>query len=115
MLAGIVFQLAAIVVYFLCEVEFFLRFFKDRPFARKVTDADTGRGELTTKMKIMVLALLFSTTCLFIRSVYRTAELADGWTGHVIHTQVLFSKFILPSSNLINLLTILLQMFATVL
>ncbi|KAJ7242051.1 hypothetical protein C8J57DRAFT_1526451 [Mycena rebaudengoi] len=39
----------------------------------------------------MVFALLFSTTGLFIRSIYRTIELQDGWEGRIIHTELYFN------------------------
>lgn len=42
-------------------------------------------------MKVLICALVFNTTCLFIRAVYRVIELSDGWTGRIIHTQVYFS------------------------
>jgi len=40
---------------------------------------------------MMIRALIFSTICLFIRAVYRTIELADGWNGRIISTQVYFN------------------------
>ena len=61
-------------------------------------------------MKIVIGGLTFATLCLFIRcvaipygaivrlltrklfsAVYRTIELADGWNGRVIETEVYFS------------------------
>lgn len=66
----------------------------------------------------MVSGLSFSTLCLFIRyvrfsfpwvpaesdtfpvpdsAIYRTIELADGWNGRIIRTEVYFSKFFPPS------------------
>jgi hypothetical protein len=61
-------------------------------------------------MRIMISGLIFNTTCLFIRyvnyvhttdhgsydmlpsAVYRTIELADGWGGRILATQVYFSR-----------------------
>ncbi|KAJ7278443.1 RTA1-like protein [Mycena rebaudengoi] len=71
MLGGIVFQFAAIVVYSSLAGDFFRRYFMYSP--------------------IMIGGLVFSTTCLFIRSVYRTIELTDGWTGRIIHTELYFN------------------------
>ncbi|KAJ7433447.1 RTA1 like protein-domain-containing protein [Mycena galericulata] len=48
------------------------------------------RGVLTPRLKIMLAALAFSTTTLFIRSIYRIIELASGWEGRIIHTERYF-------------------------
>jgi hypothetical protein len=36
------------------------------------------------------VALCFATLCIFTRSVYRVAELSDGWKGRLISTQSYF-------------------------
>lgn len=51
----------------------------------------TSTPPLGRNMKVLICALVFNTTCLFIRAVYRVIELSDGWTGRIIHTQVYFS------------------------
>jgi hypothetical protein len=77
--------------------------------ARSVSNS---RGVLTLRLKIMIAALFFSMTVLFIRyflttnkippltdsrnsfccsSIYRTIELQDGWTGRIIHTELYFN------------------------
>ncbi|RXW22085.1 hypothetical protein EST38_g3773 [Candolleomyces aberdarensis] len=97
MLGGIAFQLAVIVLYAICAVEFVVRYVKDWPLrAVKTVDSQaslqiSGRGELTKKLKVMLCALAFSTIVLFIRAVYRLIELADGWNGRIIRTEVYFS------------------------
>lgn len=40
--------------------------------------------------KGFLMALVLATICIFIRSVYRVAELGEGWEGHLIKTQHLF-------------------------
>lgn len=56
------------------------------------------------------------------RAVYRVAELADGWTGRIIRTQVYFSESIptLPSSilteglvDVLDATMVVIVMFAT--
>ncbi|KIK58627.1 hypothetical protein GYMLUDRAFT_45229 [Collybiopsis luxurians FD-317 M1] len=121
MLGGIVFQMATITIYVFCASEFFTRFLKDlplRPVIRKdesggassdtiacpvITDADQQPEKddssiitpksirMSAKLKLMTLALTFSTLCLFIRAVYRTIELTNGWSGRIISTQVYFN------------------------
>jgi hypothetical protein len=42
------------------------------------------------KFRGFLAALTIATICIFIRSVYRVAELSEGWTGHLIRQQWLF-------------------------
>ncbi|KAH7925180.1 RTA1-domain-containing protein [Leucogyrophana mollusca] len=95
MLGGIVAQMVSIAVYVACAGEFFLRFFSDSPLRKvdKSTSMEKERdGEVVDrKMKFMIMGLLFDTTCIFIRSVYRTIELANGFAGPIISTQVYFN------------------------
>ncbi|KAJ7275861.1 RTA1-like protein [Mycena rebaudengoi] len=88
MLAGIVVQLTAIIVYSALAGDYLRRYLTDSP-AR--TSAASTRGVFTPRLKMMIIALGFSTTVLFIRSVYRTIELQDGWTGRIIHTELYFN------------------------
>ncbi|PPR04405.1 hypothetical protein CVT26_004230 [Gymnopilus dilepis] len=93
-LGGLVFQTLVIVGYSICGVEFFMRYLKRRPFRGKTNEVnEVIHGKLTWNIQLMSYALVFNTFCLFIRAVYRIIELADGWEGKVIHTQVLFNVF----------------------
>ncbi|KAJ7676958.1 RTA1 like protein-domain-containing protein [Mycena polygramma] len=90
MLGGIIFQMVTITVYVFCAGEFLVRYLHNRP----VGNAGAGKVEtpsLDRKMKVLVCALVFNTTCLFIRAVYRVIELSDGWSGRIIQTQVYFN------------------------
>ncbi|KZP31384.1 RTA1-like protein [Athelia psychrophila] len=92
MLGGIVFQMFSITVYVLFAMEYFWRYFSDKPLSHKAALAeDETRSAPDKGVKIMMAALSFDTLCIFIRAVYRTIELANGWTGHVIETQVYFN------------------------
>jgi hypothetical protein len=97
-LGGIVFQLVAITAYTCLAAEFLLRFVKDKPIRPTAhmpvpTSAGREKGQkLQGKLRKMVIGLCISTVVIFIRSVYRTIELADGWNGKVIRTQVYFSQ-----------------------
>jgi len=93
MLGGIVLQLVSLVVYVTCALEFYLRFLKDRPIREiSISNAEKGKikRSMDTRMKIMMGALAFSSLCLFIRAVYRTIELANGWNGRIISTELYF-------------------------
>ncbi|KAF7300317.1 hypothetical protein HMN09_00915000 [Mycena chlorophos] len=94
MLGGIAFQMAIITIYVLCAGEFVLRYLRDWP-VRRLASADStarsGGGRMTPRMKILLYAMMFNTTCLFIRAVYRVIELSNGWTGRIIRTEVYFN------------------------
>ncbi|KIM85171.1 hypothetical protein PILCRDRAFT_817160 [Piloderma croceum F 1598] len=94
MLGGIGFQMVSITVYVICAIEFFVRFWKNKPVRGDDTSHKTEEGwtaRMDIQMKIMIIGVTFNTTCLFIRAVYRTIELADGWTGRIISTQLYFN------------------------
>ncbi|KDQ59799.1 hypothetical protein JAAARDRAFT_175339 [Jaapia argillacea MUCL 33604] len=107
MLGGIVFQMAAITVYVACAAEFFWCFYHDKP-VRKVESAATSpvylnevesssQNKLSRAIaidrntRLMIVGLALCTVTIFIRSVYRTVELTDGWNGRIISTQVYFN------------------------
>ncbi|KAJ7645746.1 RTA-like protein, partial [Mycena rosella] len=94
MLGGIVFQIVAIIVYVFYAAEFFVRYLKGRPMPRANThghEIPPRPSKLDTRLKFLIIGLTFNTTCLFIRAVYRVAELADGFTGRIITTQIYFN------------------------
>ncbi|KAF8191019.1 RTA1 like protein-domain-containing protein [Mycena galopus ATCC 62051] len=87
MLGGIAFQFAVIIVFSAFAIDFTLRYLRDKP----VRAEGNPRGPLTPHLKTMLAAIVFSTTVLFIRSVYRLIELSGGWNGRIIHTEVYFN------------------------
>ncbi|TFK34997.1 RTA1-domain-containing protein [Crucibulum laeve] len=96
MLGGIIFQMVTITLYVFLAAEFYFRFLTDDPFEEKVMkslDATPGltRGKMDKGLKMMSAALCFNTVCLFIRAIYRTIELTDGWHGRIISTEVYFN------------------------
>ncbi|KAF7354226.1 hypothetical protein MVEN_01110400 [Mycena venus] len=88
MLGGIGFQFAVIVIFSALSLDFIQRYVRDK---RVRVHENTPRGVLSLNLKLMLAALAFSTTTLFIRSVYRIIELASGWNGRIIETQVYFN------------------------
>ncbi|KAJ7708645.1 RTA1 like protein-domain-containing protein [Mycena rosella] len=78
---------SAIVIILLSTagLDFFRRYISARPARNTAVDSAT-RGVLTLRLKIMLSTLAFSTTALFIRSIYRIIELSTGWTGRIIQT-----------------------------
>ncbi|KAI0321512.1 RTA1-domain-containing protein [Amylostereum chailletii] len=92
MLGGIVFQLVAIICYVALAAEFLFRYINDRPIGRRNNHFDS-RVPTTQRMKLMLAGMTLMTIFIFIRSIYRTIELSDGWSGTVISTQWLFNVF----------------------
>jgi hypothetical protein len=102
----IIVQMAAICLYTLCAAEFLARYHFNKPVRRSrtaVTEKDgekdgqeipvtetTRRRKMDARVKLMLLGLVLSTLFIFIRSIYRTIELLDGWTGRIITTEVYF-------------------------
>ena len=85
MLAGIIFQLVCIVIYTALAAEFLWHYGKDRPFRREFVYE--RRAQTPYRLKVMLLGMSTMTILLFIRSIYRTAELANGWDGEIINTE----------------------------
>ncbi|KIN94352.1 hypothetical protein M404DRAFT_17227 [Pisolithus tinctorius Marx 270] len=84
-LVGVTIQSCAMVLYILCAGEFLLRFLNDMPIRKTSTPWN--------RVRWLVLGLVIQTTCLFIRSVYRTIELSNGWNGPIISNEVYFNVF----------------------
>ncbi|KAJ7106582.1 RTA1 like protein-domain-containing protein [Mycena epipterygia] len=87
MLGGIGFQFAVIIMFSTLALDFVCRYVVDQP--RRAGK----RGVLTPRLKVMLVALGFSTMTLIIRSVYRIVELTGGWDGTIIHTETYFNVF----------------------
>jgi len=94
MLGGIVLQLVVLALYTALATEFLIRFNADRP-RRYIRESGVShpRGTVDKPMKYMLSAMAVMVILLVIRSIYRTIELSDGWTGTVISTQWLFDVF----------------------
>jgi len=78
-------------LYTALGTEFLIRFNADRP-RRYIRESGVShpRGTVDKPMKYMLFAMAVMVILLVIRSIYRTIELSDGWTGSVISTQWLF-------------------------
>jgi len=81
MVAGIDFQLASVVIF---SVLFFLFLYRASAKLHLPAFKDDKN------MKLLVLVTSFSILLIVMRSIYRTIELAGGWTGHVIETERYF-------------------------
>jgi len=89
MLGGIFFQMGALTLYTVLAAEFLTRYNMNKP----LRPTDAGPGKLTQRLKFQLIGLGIMTFFIFIRSVYRTIELIDGWSGKIISTQSYFNIF----------------------
>jgi hypothetical protein len=79
MVAGIAFQMASITVFMICAADFVRR-----ALQRRLLQPLTG-----TVVPLLV-AMVFSVVCIYVRSIYRTIELSEGWSGYLITTERYF-------------------------
>jgi len=96
MVAGLAFQVFTLAIFMILCVDFAIR---TRSRYRSLGSAAFDQNPIfvTTRsskgFKGFLVALTLATICIFWRSVYRVAELAEGWTGHLIRQQDLFIGF----------------------
>ncbi|KAF5346331.1 hypothetical protein D9758_011528 [Tetrapyrgos nigripes] len=92
MLGGIIFQLIIIASFCVLAYMFFRAHHEDRPVRSKGPE-ETPRGKIHGKIQLLIYAIGFNTALLFVRAIYRTAELADGFQGKIITTEWPFLVF----------------------
>jgi hypothetical protein len=96
MVAGLSFQVFTLLIFMILSIDFAIRTFRrykamgqdafdQNPIFVKLREGWHFRG--------FVAALSLATICIFWRSVYRVAELSEGWTGNLIRHQWLFVGF----------------------
>ncbi|KZT61022.1 RTA1 like protein [Calocera cornea HHB12733] len=132
MLGGIFWQIAAMTVYAILALEFFLRVGMNRPVRPSVSVEPTASGrrgfslhgkydaaeaertamELQatgfgfaqgSKLSLMIVCLGLTTLLIYVRGIYRTVELINGWSGVIITTEIYF--------NLLDAMPITLALF----
>ena len=81
MVAGIDFQLISVIIFSILFFSFLYR---------ASTKMNLPAFKNDKNMKLLVLVTSFSILLIIMRSIYRTVELAGGWTGHVIETERYF-------------------------
>ncbi|OCF34088.1 hypothetical protein I317_05638 [Kwoniella heveanensis CBS 569] len=104
MVAGIIFQLVAMATFMTLGADFIIRATMRRPYKfqerwthnrlmkkqQKRRDSEktlTARAHLRAWW-IMLIAVAISSTMILIRGVYRSVELVQGWTGHLMETEM---------------------------
>lgn len=92
MIAGLAFQVVTLFVFIVLALDFALRTVKRKRAVGSEEALDQKHAALRASwvFRGFLIALAFSTLCIFTRSVYRVAELSEGWNGHLIKTQKYF-------------------------
>ncbi|KAG8884511.1 hypothetical protein FRB97_004024 [Tulasnella sp. 331] len=55
-------------------------------------DKSSGLENLTGNVRTMMSGLIIATVLVYIRSIYRTPELLDGWDGPITTNQAIFDS-----------------------
>lgn len=91
MVAGLAFQVATLFIFMLLCADFGLRTRRRlRELGEAALDPTHAKLRSSWAFKGFLGALALATLCIFIRSVYRVAELSEGWEGALIKNQGLF-------------------------
>ena len=96
MVAGLAFQVFTLLVFMVLCADFAFRTYKRyKSMGESAFDQNPVFIKLRSswKFKGFLIALTLATVCIFWRSVYRVAELGEGWTGNLIRRQYLFVGF----------------------
>ncbi|EUC49631.1 hypothetical protein COCMIDRAFT_22802 [Bipolaris oryzae ATCC 44560] len=108
MVAGLAFQVATMFAFILIAVDFAWRTFRNHNLLPQTTQNQSQvNSKISRRFKGFIIALTLSTICIFIRCVFRVAELSQGWRGELATTQKYFigleGAVIVASVLLLNL------------
>ncbi|KAF9028662.1 RTA1-like protein [Hymenopellis radicata] len=93
-LYGVIIQFVTMTLFLYLAIEFLTLFSRDRALRNRPDPRRNSsyiRGVMSDKRLSMVITLFFTLTCLYVRAIYRLAELAQGFTGNLFHTQAFFT------------------------
>lgn len=92
MVAGLGFQVLTIAIFILICLDFAIRTRRNAGSGPHGPSTHIGDASLRSspKFKGFLVALALATVCIFIRSIYRVIELAQGWEGELIKNQRYF-------------------------
>ncbi|KAK3062445.1 hypothetical protein LTS18_004039 [Coniosporium uncinatum] len=92
MIAGLAIQVFTLLIFILLSLDFIIRSRRSRRSVDRQVLEDPTHTKLRKSFwfKGFLFATAASTLLIFTRSIYRVAELSQGWRGHLISTQVYF-------------------------
>ena len=94
MVAGLAFQVLTLLMFQLLCLDFLIKTLRRmKSMGDAALDPEHAALRRSAKFRVFLVALGLATLCIFIRSVYRVAELSEGWTGALIQNERLFIGF----------------------
>jgi hypothetical protein len=96
MVAGLAFQVFTLLIFMILCIDFALRTYKRyKSMGQDAFDQNPVYAAMRNswRFKGFLTGLTLATICIFWRSVYRVAELGEGWHGALIKRQWLFVGF----------------------
>jgi RTA1 like protein len=91
MLAGLCIQVVTLVIFMGLSIDFAVKTWQRiSSMGKEALDPKHAALRDSRRFRGFLIALTFATLCIFTRSVYRVAELSEGWTGYLISTQRYF-------------------------
>lgn len=94
MVAGLAFQVLTLFLFQLLCLDFMIKTLRRmRALGAAALDPTHAALRGSAKFRVFLVALGLATFCIFIRSIYRVAELSEGWGGALIRNQRLFIGF----------------------
>lgn len=94
MVAGLSFQVATLFVFQLLCLDFGIKTIgRMKKMGEEAFDSTHKALRRSAKFRLFLVALGLATFCIFVRSIYRVAELSEGWEGALIKNQHLFIGF----------------------
>lgn len=103
MLYGIIIQMIALTIYVVLGAEFVRRYHADKPVRAVPPPAghssetvdekrnyNHGPAPVEKNVRIMLIGLIINAVFFFVRTIYRTIELSEGWEGPIITNEKLF-------------------------
>ena len=89
MLAGIVFQVVTLLVFLGLAIEYFVRLSANR---RSMSEGATQLLH-SNRFRVFLAAVSAAFLAIFIRCIYRIAEMADGWANPIMRSEPEFIVF----------------------
>lgn len=107
MVAGLVIQVITLTVFMGLVADFAFRTHnRIRALGNAALDPNYSHIRSSSQFKLFLLSLAGSTVCIYVRSIYRIAELSEGWDGPLLSNEGLFigmeSVFVVISVFLLN-------------
>lgn len=90
MVSGIIFQMAAMAAFTVLVLDFMRRVYIKKSYLEIRQPGSTKSTSLPRSYNWLLLAVFISLLTIFIRSIYRTIELLQGWDGYLITHEAYF-------------------------